>query len=299
MRDFQFHRPQSVADAVALLRANDSAKLLAGGQSLLPVMKLGLAEPTDLVSLAAIAAAPGGGGSRGSHGSQALREIRTEPAEPAGPADPAGHGGPEHLVIGALVTHDEVSTSDVVRRLIPGLAALAAGIGDAQVRNRGTIGGSLAHADPSADYPAAVLALGATIETDRRRIPADDFFTGLFTTALAADEIITAVCFPVPERSAYAKFPHRASKYALVGVMVAKPRGSVAVRVAVTGAGPKAFRLPALEAALAARFTPDAAGRGVMAGLASGDLRSDGEASAEYRAHLVTVMARRAIQACL
>jgi carbon-monoxide dehydrogenase medium subunit len=293
VRDFQFHRPQSVADAVALLRANDSAKLLAGGQSLLPVMKLGLAEPSDLVSLAAIAAAAGGDGSPGSH---ALREIRAEPAEPAGAG---GHGGPERLVIGALVTHDEVSTSDLVRRLIPGLAALAAGIGDAQVRNRGTIGGSLAHADPAADYPAAVLALGATIETDRRRIPADDFFTGLFTTALAADEIITAVSFPVPERSAYAKFPHRASKYALVGVMVAKPRGSVAVRVAVTGAGPMAFRLPALEAALAARFTPDAAGRGPIAGVAPGDLRSDGEASAEYRAHLVTVMARRAIQACL
>ena len=287
MRDFHFHRPHSVADAVALLRANDSAKLLAGGQSLLPVMKLDLAEPTDLVSLAAIAAAPGGAG---------LREIRAEPADPASPGDPAGS---TRLVIGALVTHDEVSMSEEVRRLIPGLAALAAGIGDAQVRNRGTIGGSLAHADPAADYPAAVLALGATIETDRRRIPADDFFTGLFTTALAADEIITAVHFPVPERSAYAKFPHRASKYALVGVMVAKPRASVAVRVAVTGAGPKAFRLPALEAALAARFTPDAAGRGVISGLAPGDLRSDGEASAEYRAHLVTVMARRAIQACL
>jgi aerobic carbon-monoxide dehydrogenase medium subunit len=299
VKDFQFHRPKSVADAVALLRASDSAKLLAGGQSLLPVMKLDLAEPTDLVSLAAIAAAPGGSGSRGSW---ALREIRAEPADPADAADPAGHGDPGRLVIGALVTHDEVSTSDVVRRLIPGLAALAAGIGDAQVRNRGTIGGSLAHADPAADYPAAVLALGATIETDRRRIPADDFFTGLFTTALAADEIITAVHFPVPERSAYAKFPHRASKYALVGVMVAKPRASVAVRVAVTGAGPKAFRLPALEAALAARFTPDAAGHAVysaIAGLALGDLRSDGEASAEYRAHLVTVMARRAIQACL
>jgi aerobic carbon-monoxide dehydrogenase medium subunit len=298
MRDFQFHRPRSIADAVALLRANDSAKLLAGGQSLLPVMKLGLAEPSDLVSLAALTAAAGGG----APGSNALREIRAESAEPAGSA---ADGGPERLVIGALVTHDEVSNSDVVRRLIPGLAALAGGIGDAQVRNRGTIGGSLAHADPAADYPAAVLALGATIETDRRRIPADDFFTGLFTTALAADEIITAVHFPVPERSAYAKFPHRASKYALVGVMVAKPRGSVAVRVAVTGAGPRAFRLPALEAALAARFTPDAVGDAAASGdaapasVAPADLRSDGEASAEYRAHLVTVMARRAIQACL
>ena len=299
MREFQFHRPHSVADAVALLRSSDSAKLLAGGQSLLPVMKLDLAEPTDLVSLAAVAAAPGGAG---------LREIRVEPADQAGPA---------RLAIGALVTHDEVSRSEEVRRLIPGLAALAAGIGDAQVRNRGTIGGSLAHADPAADYPAAVLALGATIETDRRRIPAHVFFTGLFTTALAADEIVTAVHFPVPERSAYAKFPHRASKYALVGVMVARlkqpdgPRGdggAPAVRIAVTGAGPRAFRLPALEAALAARFSPDAAGqagdagaagRGLIAGLAPGDLRSDSDASAEYRAHLVTVMARRAIQACL
>ena|ERR1700674_1282237 len=286
MRDFAFHRPKSLADAVALLRANDSSKLLAGGQSLLPVMKLDLAEPTDLVSLAAIAAAA-------APGSAGLREIRAEPP------DPAAQGDSGRLVIGALVTHDEVSRSAEVRRLIPGLAALAAGIGDAQVRNRGTIGGSLAHADPAADYPAAVLALAATIETDRRRIPADDFFTGLFTTALEADEIITAVHFPVPERCAYAKFPHRASKYALVGVMVAKPRGSVAVRVAVTGAGPKAFRFPALEAALAAQFTPDAAGHAVIAGIAPGDLRSDVEASAEYRAHLVTVMARRAIQACV
>jgi carbon-monoxide dehydrogenase medium subunit len=289
MKDFAFHRPRSVAEAVALLRANDSSKLLAGGQSLLPVMKLDLAEPTDLVSLAAIAgaAAPGGAG---------LREIRAETP------DSAADGDPGRLVIGALVTHDEVSRSAEVRRLIPGLAALAGGIGDAQVRNRGTIGGSLAHADPAADYPAAVLALGATIETDRRRIPADELFTGLFTTALAADEIITAVHFPVPECCAYAKFPHRASKYALVGVMVAKPRGSVAVRVAVTGAGAKAFRLPSLEAALAARFTPDAAEHAfgdTMAGAALPDLRSDGEASAEYRAHLVKVMARRAIQACI
>ncbi len=274
MKDFAFHRPSSVAEAATLLGANESAKLLAGGQSLLPVMKLGLAEPSDLVSLAAA-----GGG---------LREI--------------GAAEKGTLTIGALVTHDEVSTSPEVRRLIPGLAALAAGIGDAQVRNRGTIGGSLAHADPAADYPAAVLALAATIETDRRRIAADDFFTGLFTTALAADEIITAVHFPVPERCAYAKFPHRASKYAVVGVMVA--RTAAGVRVAVTGAGHRAFRLPALEAALTTRFTPDAADVADVAATGSAaatpaELRSDGEASAEYRAHLVTVMARRAIQACI
>jgi carbon-monoxide dehydrogenase medium subunit len=265
MKSFEFHRPSSVADAVALLRGNDSAKLLAGGQSLLPVMKLDLAQPSDLVSLAALA------------GVAALREIRD--------GDP--------LVIGALATHDEVSASPVVRRRIPGLAALAGGIGDVQVRNRGTLGGSVAHADPAADYPAAVLALGATVETDRRRIAADDFFTGLFSTALAPDEIITAVHFPVPERSAYAKLASPASKYALVGVMVAKGAGGV--RVAVTGAGHKAFRVPAWESALAASFAPDAVSAGAVS---PADLRSDGEASAEYRAHLVTVMAKRAVEAC-
>jgi carbon-monoxide dehydrogenase medium subunit len=262
MKSFEFHRPNSVADAVALLQANGAAKLLAGGQSLLPVMKLDLAQPESLVSLGAI---PG------------LKEVRD--------GDP--------LVIGALVTHDEVATSPVVRQRIPGLAAVAAGIGDAQVRNRGTLGGSLGHADPAADYPAAVLALGATLETDRRRIAADELFLGLFTTALAEDEIITAVHFPVPQCSAYAKFASPASKYALAGVMVAKTAGGV--RVAVTGAGLKAFRVPAWETALAERFAPDAISPGAVA---PADLRSDAEASAEYRAHLVTVMARRAVQAC-
>jgi carbon-monoxide dehydrogenase medium subunit len=287
VRSFEFHRPSSIAEAVALLRSKESAKLLAGGQSLLPVMKLDLAEPANLVSLAAIAAVPG------SAENARLREIRHERG--------AGGAGGGSLVIGALATHDEVSESPLVRRLIPGLATLAGGIGDAQVRNRGTIGGSLAHADPAADYPAAVLALGATIETDRRRIPADDFFTGLFATALAPDEIITAVHFPVPERAAYAKFPHRASKYAVVGVMVARlsKAASGGVRVAVTGAGSRAFRLPALEAALGDRFTPEAASARTEADMAPVNLRSDSEASAEYRAHLVQVMARRAIQACL
>jgi carbon-monoxide dehydrogenase medium subunit len=274
MRSFEFHRPQSLADASALLRTKGAAKLLAGGQSLLPVLKLDLAEPSDLVSLGGLAEIG------------ELRQIRS-----------AG----DDLVIGALATHDEVATSAEVRRRIPGLAGLAAGIGDAQVRNRGTIGGSLAHADPAADYPAAVLALGATIETDRRSIAAGDFFTGLFTTALAGDEIIRAVRFPVPERSAYAKFPHRASKYAVVGVMVARTRaGSGGVRVAVTGAGPHAFRLPVLEAALAERFSRDQI-EAVAADstlVTPGQLRQTDEASPEYLAHLVTVMARRAIQAC-
>src|SRR6185295_7347994 len=264
MKSFEFHRPQSVGDAVALLRGNESAKLLAGGQSLLPVMKLDLAQPSDLVSLAAI---------------PALREIRSE-------------GGA--LVIGALVTHDAVAGSPEVRQRIPALAGLAAGIGDAQVRNRGTLGGSIAHADPAADYPAAVLGLGATVQTDRRSIAADDFFVGFFQTALAADEIVTAVRFPVPERAAYAKFPHPASKYAVVGVFVAKTAGGV--RVAVTGAGPRVFRVPALEAALTARFAPDAVGASVVAPT---DLRTDSEMSPEYRAHLVSVMARRAVQAAL
>ena len=263
MRNFEFHRPQSVADAVTLLKGNDAAKLLAGGQSLLPVMKLDLAQPSDLVSLARI---PG------------LREIRSEGND---------------LVIGALVTHDEVANSAEVKKRIPGLAGLAGGIGDAQIRNRGTLGGSLAHADPAADYPAAVLALGATIVTDRRQIAADDYFTGLFSTALAPDEIITGVRFPVPSCSAYAKFPHPASKYAVVGVMVAKTAGGV--RVAVTGAGPKVFRLTALEATLAAHFTTGAVN---TVAIAPETLRTGGEASPEYLAHLVKVMAKRAIEAC-
>ena len=263
MRNFEFHRPQSLDDAVALLKGNDAAKLLAGGQSLLPVMKLDLAQPSDLVSLASI---PG------------LKEIRSEGND---------------LVIGALVTHDEVASSPEVRNRIPGLANLAGGIGDAQIRNRGTIGGSLAHADPAADYPAAVLALGATILTDRRSIPADDYFTGLFQTALAPDEILTAVRFPVPQCSAYAKFPHPASKYAVVGVMVAKTAGGV--RVAVTGAGSKVFRLTALENSLSSNFAWRAAS---AVAVPPGDLRTGGEASPEYLAHLVQVMAKRAIQAC-
>ncbi|HVV87617.1 MAG TPA: xanthine dehydrogenase family protein subunit M [Kofleriaceae bacterium] len=263
MKEFEFHRPSSLADVVALLKARPNAKVLAGGQSLLPVLKLDLAEPSDLISLAGV---------------PDLQSLWIEGQE---------------LVIGARCTHDQVASSANVGSSIPGLAALAAGIGDAQVRNRGTLGGSVAHADPAADYPAALVALGATVVTDRRSIGAEEFFTGLFTTALEHDELVTAVRFPVPRSSAYAKFGHRASKYAVVGVFVAQTAGGV--RVAVTGAAPKVFRVAEMEAALDRSFTP-AAIEGLSVG--ADELLSDLEASAEYRAHLVGVMARRAAAAC-
>jgi carbon-monoxide dehydrogenase medium subunit len=262
MKPFEFHRPSDAKEAIGLVRGRDGAKFLAGGQSLLPVLKLELAEPSDLVSIAKL---------------PELRGISV-----SGDA----------ITIGALATHDEVNSSAEVKRAIPALATLAGAIGDAQVRNRGTLGGSVAHADPAADYPAALLGLGATVVTDRREITAEAFFTGLFETALQRDELVTAVRFPIPKRAAYAKFAHRASKYALVGVMVAETAGGI--RVAVTGAGPKVFRVPAFEAALAKRCEPAA-----LDGLAvpSADLNGDAEASAEYRAHLIGVMARRAVQA--
>ena len=263
MQDFGFHRPQDVKGAIGLLRKAKEGKYLGGGQSLIPVMRLGLASPSDLVALAGLAE---------------LKGIRVDG---------------KTLVVGAGATHAEVADSADVRKAIPALADLAGHIGDPQVRNRGTLGGSLAHDDPAADYPAAVLALAATLQTDRRAIPADDFFQGMFQTALAADELIVAVRFPVPEKAAYAKLPHPASRFALVGVMVAKGPGGV--RVAVTGAGPGVFRSPELEKALSARFSPDA-----IAGVAvpSAGLTADAFGSAEYRAHLVGVLARRAVASC-
>ena len=268
MRDFNFHRPASVAEAVSLLRKHSQGKLLSGGQSLLPVLKLDMADPSDLISLTGLAE---------------LRGIRV-----------AG----DSLVIGAGMRHAEVATSPDVNRAIPGLARLADHIGDAQVRNRGTLGGSLAHADPAADYPAAVLALNATVQTDRRSIVADDFFTGLFETALKSDEVITAVHFPIPARCAYAKFASHASKYALVGVMVAQTAGGV--RVAVTGAGPYVFRVPALEQALGQNFSVAAVDAlGEKLGVRADDLNNTTEASGAYRAHLIAVLAKRAVAACL
>ncbi|MBI5111390.1 MAG: xanthine dehydrogenase family protein subunit M [Rhodovulum sp.] len=265
MYDFTYHRAGDLDEASALLAEHDDAKIVAGGQSLLPMMKFRLASPSDLVDLGKI---------------EGLDGIARDG---------------DALVIGALARHVAVHTSPIVRESIPALAALAGLIGDPAVRHRGTLGGSLANNDPTADYPAAALALGATVVTTRREIAAADFFAGLFETVLEPDEIITAVRFRIPEKAAYEKFRNPASRYAIVGVFVAKHADGV--RVAVTGAGASgAFRVPSFEAALAADFSPDAL-RGLT--IPTEGLASDIHASAEYRAHLVGVMARRAVAAAI
>lgn len=263
MYEFSYHRPKTLADASKTLKAASDGKLVAGGMTLIPTMKQRLASPSDLIDLGQI---------------PELKGIKITA---------------DMVTIGAMMTHGTVAASTDVQKAIPALAKLADGIGDPQVRNRGTIGGSLANADPAADYPAAVLALGASIKTDRRTIPADQFFKGLFETALDEGEIITSISFPVPEKAGYAKFPNPASRYAMVGVFVAKTKDGI--RVAVTGAGPSAFRVKSMEEALAKSFKPEA-----VAGIAvpSNGLNGDIHGSAVYRAHLVTVMAKRAVDAC-
>jgi aerobic carbon-monoxide dehydrogenase medium subunit len=261
MYSFTFHRPDTLRQAANLLGKNEDAKLLAGGHTLLPTMKLRLANPPALIDLSKI---------------EGLAGI-----ELAGRA----------LNIGAMTRHNAVQTSPVVQQAIPVLAKLAGMIGDPAVRHMGTIGGSIANNDPSADYPAACLGLGATIITNKRRIKADDFFTGMFSTALEPAEIITKVSFPIPKKAAYQKFRNQASRYALVGVFVSK-RGSD-IRVAVTGAGGNGvFRVPSFEEALKKRFAPKS-----LEGLSipPDGLNSDIHGSAEYRAHLVGVLARRAV----
>jgi len=261
MYPFELTRAKTVAEAAAAL-ARSGGKALAGGQSLVGAMKLRLAQPGTLVDLSGIAE---------------LKGIRKEG---------------DAIVIGAMTTHAEIAASAAVKSAIPVLASVAQGIGDRQVRNRGTLGGALANNDPAADWPAAVLALGATVHTNKRKIAADDFFKGMYETALAADEIIAAVAFPVPKKAGYCKFPNPASRFALTGVFVAQ--SSAGVRVAVTGAAPGVFRAKALEQALTKSFTASAA-KGVKidaAGL-SGDLH----ASPEYRAHLIPVLAARAVDA--
>ncbi len=263
MYEFKYHRPGTVRQAANLLVKNEDAKVIAGGHTLVPVMKQRLAGPPHLVDLSHI---------------EGLDGIEMKGRS---------------LVIGATATHHAVSTSAIVGEAIPALAELAGMIGDPAVRHRGTIGGSLANNDPTADYPAAVLALGATIVTNKRRLKAEEFFQGMFATALEGDEIITRVMFPLPKKAAYVKFRNQASRYALVGVFVAKRPSDV--RVAVTGAGSDGvFRLTAFEEALKKRFSPKA-----LDGLTvpADGLNSDLHGSAEYRAHLIAVMARRAVEA--
>jgi carbon-monoxide dehydrogenase medium subunit len=261
MYAFELTRAKSVADAAAAL-AKSGGKALAGGQSLVGSMKLRLAQPGTLVDLSGVAE---------------MKGIRKEG---------------DALVIGAMTRHAEVAGSAAVKAAIPALSWLAHAIGDRQVRNMGTLGGSIANNDPAADWPAAVLGLGATVQTNKRKITADDFFKGMFETALAADELIVAVSFPVPKKAAYAKFPQPASRFALVGVFVAQTGSGV--RVAVTGAASSVFRSKPLEDALGKSFTADAA-KAVR--IDAKGLNGDLHASPEYRAHLVAVMAARAVAA--
>jgi carbon-monoxide dehydrogenase medium subunit len=263
MYQFTYERPSSLADA-SRLAGNGAAKVLAGGQTLLASMKLRLASPEQLVDLGAI---------------PELAGIRRE-----------GNA----LVIGAMTRHADVAASTEVRSAIPALADLAGGIGDRQVRAMGTLGGSLANNDPAACYPAGVLALGASVQTTQRQIAADDFFRGLFATALEEGELITAVRFPLVQRAAYVKFKQPASRFALIGVCVAQTDNGV--RVAVTGGGNGVFRHAGLEQALTRSFTPEAA---AAVKVDASDLSGDLHASAAYRANLVGVMTQRAVAKAL
>jgi aerobic carbon-monoxide dehydrogenase medium subunit len=261
MYNFTYHRASGLRHAANLLGKLEEAKLLAGGQTLLPTMKQRLAAPTNIIDLNRI-------------GDLAGIEAKGR-----------------SVVIGAMTRHADVADSATVKQSIPALAALAGMIGDPAVRHCGTLGGSVANNDPNADYPAACLALGATIVTNKRRIAADEFFKGMFDTALEDDEIITRISFPVPKKAAYQKFRNPASRFALVGVFVAKRPSDV--RVAVTGAGQSGvFRVPEFEAALKKRFSPKSL-EGMT--IPADGLATDIHGSAEYRAHLVGVLARRAV----
>jgi carbon-monoxide dehydrogenase medium subunit len=262
MHNFDYHAPKTLDSALALLSDKEDGKIIAGGMTLLPTLKQRLAAPSDLIDLAAISE---------------IKGVRRDGNE---------------IVIGAMTTHAEVSANADVQSSIPALSHLTGIIGDPAVRHRGTIGGSIANADPAADYPAAVVGLNATIVTNKRKIVADEFFVSLFETALESDEIITSVRFPIPERAGYQKFRHPASGYAVVGVMVAKFGDKV--RVGVTGAAGSAFRASDFEAALEKNFSPDVL---LNIAISPDELLSDIHCTNEYRAHLVNVMARRAIAA--
>jgi carbon-monoxide dehydrogenase medium subunit len=263
MFGFNYHRPEQVEAAIELARGSHDGKFLAGGQTLIPTLKQRLAGPGDLIDLGAIAGLAG-------------IDVTAET-----------------VVIGAMTRHADVAASSQIRHVAPALAELAGLIGDPAVRNRGTIGGSLANNDPSADYPAACLALGGTILTDRRAVAADDFFLGMFETALEDDEIVTAVSFPIPLAAAYRKFANPASRYAMAGSFVARTQAGV--RVAITGAGQDGvFRWTEAEEALAIDFTDASlAGLELSADAMIGDMHGDGA----YRAHLAAVITRRALAA--
>jgi aerobic carbon-monoxide dehydrogenase medium subunit len=262
MHSLRYQRPARIEDALKMFGDDSDAAYVSGGHTLLPTMKQGLARPTTLVDLTAI---------------PALRHIDLDDG---------------HISIGAATCHADVAASAIVRENIPALAGLAGSIGDRHVRNRGTIGGSVANNDPAADYPAAVLGLGATVVTDRREIPADDFFVALYETALEPGEIITSINFPIPQMAGYAKFRSAASRYSVAGVFIS--RGPQGVRVAVTGAGARGvFRAHDMEQALAEDFGPEALA-GVRVDPAT--LLDDLNGTPDYRAHLVQVMARRAME---
>lgn len=264
MYPFAYHRPATLKEAASLLRKVEDAKILAGGQSLLPALRLRLARFGALVDLS---------------GLPELRGIIVSGT---------------NVIIGAMTRHAEVAASKDVLLTIPALARLAGSIGDRQVRNMGTIGGSIAHNDPASDYPAAVLGLGAVIVTNKRSIPGDKFIAGMLETVLKPGEIITQVSFPMVKRAAYVKFLNPASRFALAGVFVSEVVGIV--RVAVTGAAPYAFRVTSMEQALASKFAPEAIAR---IKVPAESLNSDLHASAEYRSHLITVIAQRAVAAAL
>ena len=264
MHAFQYHKPSSTKDAVSLATSKSEGRYLAGGQSLVQAMKLRLTSPSDLIDLGTI---------------KDLSGIKATGSS---------------VEIGAMTRHAEVAGSSDVKKAIPSLAAMASLIGDRQVRHMGTIGGSLANSDPAADYPAAVLALNATITTNKRKIAADQFFKGLYETALEPGELITSVTFQAPKRGAYMKFRNPASRFALVGVYVADFGGNV--RVGVTGAGASAFRQGEMEKALSSKFAPESV---ASIKVKPDGLNNDLHASPEYRAHLITVMAKRAVEQAL
>ena len=264
MYSFNYQKAKSVDEAAKIIAKDSDAKVLAGGQSLIAGMKLRLSKPSSVVDLGSI---------------KGLSGIKVDS---------------KAVTIGAMTRHAEVAASSEARKAIPALAALAGGIGDRMVRNMGTIGGSLANNDPAADYPAGLLGLGATVVTNKRKIAADDFIKGLYETALGKGEIIEQVSFPIPKRAAYMKFKNPASRYAIVGVFVADFGSSV--RVAVTGAGPCAFRVASMEKALGAKFAPESV---ASISVPEKGLNSDLHAKADYRAHLITVMARRAVEAAV